>query len=207
MHRSLTTKIILLLTTVAAAAVGTWLLWSYIFSFQTVTFHFDRQLGYIELSGNNQPNYYPADNQPVKLKKGTYQVRSVGAHIAADRHAQVIDGSTSNITAEFGYSRSYLDTLYLGEQQVIESTLIAAYPKVATDYDIRHGKLYHLGEVYGASLVMRDQSNDNADILHVLMEKKNGSWIILSKPPMPILSAPLYPSISRNILVDINRAQ
>ena len=205
--RTVARNIILSLAALAAVGVGIWLLWSYILSFQTVTFHFDRQLGYIELSGNNQPNYYPADNQPVKLKKGTYQVRSVGTRLAADPHMQTIDNSTSNVTVEFSYSHSYLETLYQGEQQAIETALTAAYPAVATDYTPKHGTLYHRGEIYGAILIARDQSGDNADTLRVLMEKKDGNWIMRSKPPVPVLSAPLYPSISRDILADINRAQ
>ena len=68
-------------------------------------------------------------------------------------------------------------------------------------------KLYHQGEVYGAILVAKDQSSDNADTLRVLMRKENNNWVILSKPPAPILSAPSYPDINRAVLVDINQAR
>lgn len=184
-----------------------WTLWSYIFSFQTVTFHFDDKLGYIELHSEGQPTYYPADNQPVKLKKGTYRIKNIGAHIVPSMHNQVVDSSTSDVTVRFDYTRQYLDSLYAKEQAAIEAALLADYPRIAMDYRIVHSKLYHQGELYGAILIAQDQGSDNADTLRVLMQKKNGAWKLLSRPPTPILSAPLYPSVDRVILLDINQAK
>lgn len=207
MKRFLTNKVTLSFAALAVAIAGVLILWSYIFSFQTVTFHFDSRLGYIELSGNGQPNFYPADSQPVKLKKGVYKIKNVGSRIAANSREQTVNSTTEQVTVHFNYTRQYLDSLYTSEKATIETSLIARYPKIAISYDIVHDKLYHQGEIYGAVLVARDQLSDNSDTLRVLMEKKDGKWIVLTKPPVPVLGAPLYPSVDRQILADINQAQ
>lgn len=200
-------KVILSGVALVLLVCALWMIWNYVYSFQTVTFRYDRSLGYLQLSGNNQPNFYPAAGQPVKLKKGEYRITHVGTRIAPDTYTQTIDASTTTVIATFNYTRQYLATVYSAQQPAIEQALMQAYPAIATDYTIAHAKLYHRGELYGAILVPRDQSGDNADTLRVLMRQRDTAWVVLSRPPAPVLSAPLYPDIDRAILVDINRAK
>lgn len=192
-------------TVVALASI--YALWSYILSFQTVTFSFDTKQGYVELVDDTAQRLYPADGQELRLKKGTYYIRNVGDKIAEDAREITVDATLTAYSVEFNFTREYLDELYARESGVIQSTLIKSYPKIPELYDIRHSKLYHQGEVYGAILVAKDQSGDNADTLRVLMRKENNDWVVLSKPPVPILSIPSYPAIDRAVLIDINQAR
>lgn len=190
-----------------AALASIYALWSYVLSFQTVTFSFDTKKGYIELVDDTAQRLYPASGQELRLKKGTYYLRNVGDTIAEDTREITVDSRLTAYTVEFNFTRKYLDELYARESRAIQSELIKTYSKIPELYDIRHSKLYHQGEVYGAILVAKDQSSDNADTLRVLMRKENNNWVILSKPPAPILSAPSYPDINRAVLVDINQAR
>lgn len=179
-------------------------LWSYIFSFQTVTFTFDQKLGYIELLHDNT-KLYPVNNQPIKLKKGEYVARNIGTSIAPNPRTVTINETKRTLHVEFDYTQQYLDTLYESQRTSIEAGLFEKYPIIKDAYRLQYGKLYHHGEIYGASLVAIDKSGDNTDTLHVIMKKKDSSWHVASRPPTPILSAPDYPDIDASILRAINQ--
>lgn len=190
----------------ALTAICAYALWSYIFSFQTVTFTFDQKLGYIELIRDDQ-KLYPAHNQPVKLKKGRYTIRNIGSSITPTARNLTVDATSQTIHVEFDYTEQHLENLYKLQQVAIETALLTQYPAITQNYRIEHSRLYHHGEVYGASLVATDQSGDNADTLYVVMKKKGDTWQVVSRPPAPILSAPDYPDISRDVLLRINQGK
>lgn len=196
-------QLTLLLT---VAALCAYILWSYILSFQTVVFVFDQKLGYIELSTSDQ-KLYPTNNQPIKLRKGVYTARNIGTSIAQGTRQLTIDTTSQTIHIEFDYTKQYLDTLYAAQQDSIESVLHREYPSIEKYYRLENSRLYHHGEIYGTSLIAIDQSGDNADTLHVIMQKKEGSWRLVSRPPAPILSAPNYPGIDVAILRSINQGK
>lgn len=201
------TRIIWSVISFVVVVAGAITLWSYVTSFQDVTFHFDQRQGYIELTGDDKQPLYPRDNQLVKLKKGAYHARNIGTRIAEESRTIQVDGSRNSYNITFNFTRSYLDQLLIGEQSAIQSALYSKYPQAQSDYELRSGRLYHRGELYGAILVARDQMGDNADTLRVMLQKDERGWQVRSLPPMPILSAPLYPSIDRAVLSDINRAR
>ena len=64
--------------------------------------------------------------------------------------------------------------------------------------------IYNQGEYYGATLNFRDQTSYQRDTLHILAKKENGKWRVLSLPPSPVLSAPKYPNVPKEILRKIN---
>lgn len=179
-------------------------IWSYVASFQTVIFEFDNTLGYMEIAGSDGRPLFPINDQPVRLKKGKYTVQNIGENIAKNTQSITIDSDTDIINVPFSYTDRYLATLYDTEREDIYATLIEAYPQLTTTYDIRHDQLYRKGDVFAATLTAKNQDDDNADTLRLLMQKKSGNWMIRSTPPQPILSAPVYSDIPRSILLKIN---
>lgn len=91
------------------------------------------------------------------------------------------------------------------EKPTINGILISAYPKVATDYAIVNEQLYDQGQWYGAVLTYKGADTANRDSLRVLMQKKEGIWVVRTTPPQPILSALSYPDVPKSILQAINK--
>lgn len=91
------------------------------------------------------------------------------------------------------------------ELPTIKSVLAAAYPLIATDYTINKGALFDDGQWYGTTLSYHGKDTMNRDTLRVLMRKKEGSWVVLTKPPLPILSAETFPDVPKDILKAINQ--
>lgn len=201
------TRIVLSLISIIAACVGVYALWSYVHSFQEVTFRFNSEQGYVEIVGADTQKLYPIDAQPVRLKKGEYAARNVGKNIKPEARTLTIGDATTTIDTTFNYTEAYLQSLYARERVAIEALIYQRYPKAQTDSILARGKLYHQGEYYGAILIANDPSGDNADTLRVLAEKKDGTWRLRSAPPAPVLSAPLYRDIDRAILLDINQVR
>ncbi len=63
-------------------------------------------------------------------------------------------------------------------------------------------RLHKTGQWASAVIV----SNVTEDYFHVVLEKEEGSWVVRTTPSI-IVSAPLYPDIPRDILVEINKSQ
>lgn len=91
------------------------------------------------------------------------------------------------------------------EQPTIIEVLTTAYPKIATDYIIAEGKLYGEGEWYGTTLTYKGKDSLNRDTLRVLMQKKQGVWIVRTMPPQMLLSTVEYPDVPKSVLESINQ--
>ena len=98
-----------------------------------------------------------------------------------------------------------LNEKLLDEKSSINGVLVAAYPKVTTDYTIINEQLFDQGQWYGAVLTYHGTDTNNRDSLRVLMQKKDGVWIIRTKPPVIILSSKQFPDVPKTILQAINK--
>lgn len=93
----------------------------------------------------------------------------------------------------------------VGEIQTITTVLSTIYPKITTDYTLGNTKLYGEGQWFGTTLTYKGIDANNRDTLRVLMQKKDGVWIVRTTPPEPLLSAKKYPDVPRDILIAINK--
>lgn len=206
MNQFIRNRVILWTAGTLATIISLSLLWSYILSFQEVTFRYDNALGYIELIDEHNEKLYPKHNQPIQLTEGEYHIQHIGTHIQPEYRSLTITDDTTVLDVSYSYTREHLDSLLKKEQPAARAALYATYPKAKSDYRLVHEKLYRLGDVYGAALVAR-KPGDNSDTLRVVLEKRGDTWQILSKPPVPILSTPEYPKIDSAVLEDINQAK
>lgn len=92
------------------------------------------------------------------------------------------------------------------EMPTIHSSLLAAYPLINTDYTITREQLFEKGEWYGALLTYKGTDTENRDTLRVLMQKKDGAWVLRTTPPQPLLALKQFPDVPRSVLMSINRA-
>lgn len=102
-------------------------------------------------------------------------------------------------------TRQQLEQKLTVELPVITSVLTHAYPKIATDYTMSKGQLFDEGEWYGTTLNYRGNDTLNRDTLRVLMQKKNGVWMIRTTPPQILLSTEQFPDVPREVLQTINQ--
>lgn len=92
------------------------------------------------------------------------------------------------------------------EQSTITGVILAAYPKIATDYTINPGQLFENGQWYGTTLTYKGSDTMNRDTLRILLQKKEGIWLLRTTPPEPLLSAKKYPDVPKKVLQTINKA-
>jgi len=91
------------------------------------------------------------------------------------------------------------------ELPTITAVITAAYPLISTDYTINNGKLYGDGQWFGTTLTYKGTDTANRDTLRLLLQKKDGSWVLRTTPPQPILSAKAFPDVPKDILQAINQ--
>lgn len=176
-------------------------------SFTIITFTTNSKTGTAILHSNTTNPKKITPNEPLRLKKGEYTVTTQGDNIANMSHTIQIDGSKQIIPITFSFTRTYLDTLFNKEQAGIHTTIAEQFPQLEKLYTIHNEALYDQGDYYGATLRFIDTKSDQRDTLHILLHKKEGTWRVLSQPPVPVLSAPLYPDISSAALKEINQGE
>jgi hypothetical protein len=103
-------------------------------------------------------------------------------------------------------TKAELATQLKTDQPTITGVLIANYPKVGTDYLINQGQLFNQGEWYGTTLTYKGTDSMNRDTLRVLMQKRQGVWILRTSPPQPLLSTVEFPDVPKSVLQTINKA-
>lgn len=98
-----------------------------------------------------------------------------------------------------------LKKLLKSERPTIISVLTTAYPKINTDYIVSEGKLYEKGEWYGTTLTYKGKDSLNRDTLRVLMQKKQGAWVLRTTPPQMLLSIIDLPDVPKQVIQSINQ--
>lgn len=179
----------------------------YLDTFASVNFQYDSSMGSISLHSDGEKLHTPANNESVRLKKGSYIVKSSGKNIDTNTQEITVDGSKDTYDINFRYTDKYLASLYEDEQLSIYTAMLLEYPSILSDYTLHNDQLYGLGDWFGAALVYNDQEADNRDTLHILMKKSGDNWQVISTPPSPVLSAPDYPQVPYSILMAINQAK
>jgi len=206
MYAIFRSKITQLALVITAASIGIYLLWSYILSFQTVTFSFDSSQGYIEITRGDTETFYPPNGQSIELKKGEYRMTHVGDSLQKDVQNIRIDDDTSTIDVDFSFTQAYLNELYDKEKEAINTQLTDTYPTVTQRYNLSEARLYADGTIFGATLRAKDSSGDNSDSLRLLMQKESGNWRVTATPA-PVLTVVQYPDVPRDILLRINQVR
>lgn len=99
-----------------------------------------------------------------------------------------------------------LQALLAIEQPAITTLLNERYPNISTDYTVERASLYHRGEWYGAILQYKGSDVNNRDTLRIVLQKKNGNWVIKTPMPQLLVNKRDIPDAPISMLNDINRA-
>ena len=141
----------------------------------------------------------------LKLKHGGYYIHAYGSDGYADTYKTVTMTSRhQSIDIKPYYSQAHLDTLLTSELSSIQSTLSNQFDNLP-QYQVQKGTLYHFGEWYGTSLKYIGNDLFNADTLHVVLQKTNGQWKVVTTEPSISLSKLTYPDIPRDVIESFNK--
>lgn len=179
----------------------------YMQSYATVTFVYEPKEGNIRLASTEHGDITVTAHQPMRLKKGEYTLSRFGTHIEPRSEIVRVDGSWQQKSVRFDFTRTYLAEQYHIERSAIKEVIATRYPQLDSLYTISGEALYGRGEYFGAALTHRDRTSDQRDRLHILLKKANGTWRVISTPPVQILSTLDYPAVPRDILIAINQAR
>jgi len=205
---------------------GAWLGISYIRSFQKVEFRFVGNAGvkasiYRAVSSDHETDAAAAankknlvrevsNNQTIKLKKGDYVIATSGNKDYASQDVTLsLNNTKQTITIDPEYTVAKLGTLLKQQRAALQQAIVTALPAAIHNYTVGEGHLYQHGDWYGTTLqpkLSAEQLRVNyVDIYRLVAHKEKSGWKIITLPPELSLSRIKYPTIPRDILVDVNK--
>lgn len=207
---------ITLLLLILVSAIG---VWKYVNSFQQVTVTMKNPVGTLSLDvfkavvvdhdpekvGNKIKTL--TTTSTLKLKKGSYLLVPSGENLNTAPLNIHLSDEPLTYDVNVPYSDTHLESLVQTEYKAIHTALTSTYNNFDALYTHVPGKLFGRGEWYGATIrhVVGPFDDPNGDTLRVLLKKDGTTWTLLSKPPMPVLSAPDFRDVPIEILRDINK--
>lgn len=87
----------------------------------------------------------------------------------------------------------------------ITSAFNQTLPTAAEQYTIDRGRLYEQGQWYGTTLTYKGADQANRDTLRVIMQKKDGRWIVRTTPPQPLLNKKELPDVPITVIKSLNQ--
>lgn len=144
-------------------------------------------------------------NMTFKLKNGGYRLVSR----QNDKYEQVIidfnvSGQSLSLDIVTSFSDKELASLLPKEKQTIDRTIMKTYPSLGGIFVINGGKLFKHGEWYATTLTSKSTSNSDNDTLRIILEKKNGNWDVITKPPDLVISNMKYPDVPKDVIKSTN---
>lgn len=150
----------------------------------------------------------PQENEPLRLKRGHYTVELRGDDYNTLSFGVSLGETPETVEIYPEFTDRKLRELLRQEETAITRQIHQTIPETRNTYAISGGKLYLMGQWYGAKIHVKQTAEQArlgyVDTFRVILHKDTGSWKVVTNPPELVLSHVSYPSIPRNILVDIN---
>jgi hypothetical protein len=141
----------------------------------------------------------------VSLQKGNYCVEPTDTKYDLTPICFVVENKAVSVLIDPNYSKDNLTELLTSEELLTINTIIQdKYSAVIDKFVLKDGSLFGRGEWYGATLTERVARSDQGDVYRVLLNKKDGVWVIVAYPQI-ILSKFDYPDVPYSVLDGINR--
>lgn len=158
-------------------------------------------------NGNYDPKSTPIastnSSTTLKIKKDSYVV---AAQASSDYKptSQTVELSIQpeTVTLNPSYTDHKLSSLLEEQRADIIQIIAKKYSSLGDSYTVGTMKLYTTGEWCGVLLTPKDPNT--VDVRRLILNKKNGVWVIATDPPSVVVSAPVYPDIPKDVLSDVN---
>lgn len=102
-------------------------------------------------------------------------------------------------------SKVELEAKLLDEQSSIDQALQTTLPTLQETYKIERSALYGRGEWYGAVLQYTGGDVNSRDSLRLVMQKKNGTWVLRTTPPQILVNIHDLQDAPIAMLNDLNK--
>lgn len=145
-------------------------------------------------------------DEKFTVSKGDYVLVPSGEEYDTTTIPLTVAGTPVVKTVDVPFNQKRLADLLSQELPAITIAMVAAYPKISSDYTINPGLLFGRGEWFGTTLSNKQGPllNINGDTLRIVLHKENNVWTVSSKPPAIVLSSPTYKNIPINVLKSVN---
>lgn len=205
-------KFIALVLGLVSLVVVTFVYVSYINSKQTIVIKY-KNISKVTLTETNdeqklgQKTVINKSGEKLNISKGTYLLNYTGTEgYASDSQVVYLQDNPMKISLDPDFSDEKLSTLLNEQLETIKSVLNEKY-KNMTQYVVAKGMLYKKGEWYGTTLQYNGSDEFNYDSLRLVMNKRDGTWVVITDPPSISLSAQSYPTVPIDVLRDVNNVQ
>lgn len=153
------------------------------------------------------PKHTFSSNQTVSLRTGEYVSIITGEGIEPQISEFGVTDDTTN-TYVLRYSEAKLKSILREQHSEIRNAVYKYFPTLKPNANIWKfidEKLHEQGQWYTATF--RERKDPHADIYRLVVEKNNDTWQVVTDPPDLVITANRYPTVPRNVLVDLNRRQ
>lgn len=139
----------------------------------------------------------------IKLKKGEYTaVLDDKQHRYSDTIFGLHVGDAPvTLTIRPAFTAEALKIQLATEEPAIGGVLKAKYPQIGHGFSIASGSLYERGDWYAALLKPTDP---NTDTYRVVLQKKDGVWVVITDPPQIVVSRLRYPATPASVVSDVD---
>jgi len=103
------------------------------------------------------------------------------------------------------FSTEKLASLYRDEKAAAIQAIKTKYPDLDELYEIKDDQLYRYGDWFGASLIYKGDSLFNKDNVGLVMQKKSGSWSVVTDPPMPTVNTYTHEDVPADVAAAVNK--
>ena len=171
----------------------------------------DVKLNIYKIDKNNKilVKTVPAVSSDFKLKKGTYDIITIGDGYQKITYNLKLGAKPEAIAVNPSFTKDKLSELLKEERPAIISTINNAFPQTKSTYDIEGGALFILGQWYGTTIHIKQTTEQERegyiDRYKIILKKESDNWKVITSPPEIILSKIKYPKIPREILVEVNK--
>ena len=176
----------------------------------TIAYTHAKDVGVVEAKSSKSAGKVGNSGETVRLfKDKTYKVTYKGDEGYASDPVEVKYQNKENqtVTIDPYYSEEKLTAMRASELDAIHAVLTETYPTTIGQYFINQGHLYHFGEWYGTTLTYNGPDLYNYDSVRLAMKKENGTWKLMSKPPMPSLTVYNTPNTPVDVLTAVNHQE
>lgn len=145
----------------------------------------------------------------IRLKKNIYRINFVGEGFK-DQNIEVELFETNkviDITPSFTDDK--LSEILNAERNNIISEINQKVPLTQSNFIVTDLKLYYLGEWASAKIHIpqtpEEERENYIDVYRAVLKKDKDTWKLLTDPPELIISIIKYPSIPRDLLIELNK--
>lgn len=144
-------------------------------------------------------------NVTLHLKNGSYRIVSKNNPSFEKIDIKTyLDHKPNSVRINPSFSEVKVKELLNTERPNILKTLRSNYPNIDKLYTVNEGNLYYLDRWYGTTLSSKNSDITNNDTLRLILEKKDGVWELITKPPDIILSKVQLNNVPQDIIDKVN---